>query len=184
MKVNLMYKDRAFDLGQNVPWNGLDLIQDLQLDPVLSTMAVGDDFLYQVAKSALLSSLENGHDTILYRQAILKDCLEQTTPYLRQIDITPIVERTEGFTGADIKRIVADAINLYGYELAKAQEPGEPLAYFEQAIEQLATHRERLETAPPATSPHHGAASRQQHGFAAAMAAMQQAQRKMDSDML
>jgi hypothetical protein len=68
--------------------------------------------------------------------------------------------------------------------LAKAQEPGQPLAYFEQAIEQLAQHRARLEAAPPITSPHHGAASRQSQGFAAAMAAMQQAQRKMDSDLL
>lgn len=107
------------------------------------------------------------------RAAILRDYLEQTTPYLRQIDVTPIVERTEGFTGADIKRIVTDAINLYGYALTKAQEPDEPLAYFEQAIEQLAQHRARLDAAPPITSPHHGAASRQQQGFAAAMAMRQ-----------
>jgi len=76
VKVYLMYKDRDFDLEQNEPWNGSDLMQDLQLDPVLSAMANGEEFLYRVAKSALLSGLGNGPDVILYRQAVLKDCLK------------------------------------------------------------------------------------------------------------
>lgn len=76
MKVHLMYKDRDFDLEQNTPWNGPDLIQDLQLDPVLNAMANGDEFLHRVAQKALLSSLGNGPDVILYRQAVLRDCLK------------------------------------------------------------------------------------------------------------
>ena len=77
MKVHLMYKDRDFDIEQDMPWNGTDLIQDLQLDPVLSAMANGDDLLYQVAQSALLSSFGNSPDVIFYRQAILRDCLSK-----------------------------------------------------------------------------------------------------------
>ena len=34
------------------------------------------------------------------REAILKDKLQQITPYLRTITIQPVVEQTEGFTGA------------------------------------------------------------------------------------
>lgn len=76
MKVYLMYSDRDFDLEQNAPWNGPDLIQDLQLGPVLSAMADGDEFLHRVAQSALLSGFGNGPDVILYRQAVLRDCLK------------------------------------------------------------------------------------------------------------
>ena len=38
-------------------------------------MAQGDEFLFLVAKQAVLSGLKNDQDTILYRQAVLKDCL-------------------------------------------------------------------------------------------------------------
>ena len=76
MKVYLMYKDRDFDLEQNAPWNAPDLIQDLQLDTVLSTMAAGDEYLHRVAQSALLSCLGNRPDVMLYRQAVLRDCLK------------------------------------------------------------------------------------------------------------
>ena len=78
MNVYLMFSDRDFNLEQGTPWNGPDLIQDLQLGPVVSAMADGDEFLYRVAQSALLSSIGNGHDVILYRQAILNDCMKNT----------------------------------------------------------------------------------------------------------
>ena len=76
MKVYLMYRDRDFDLEQSPPWNGQDLVQDLQLTPVLGTMSAGDEFLSRVAQSVLLSGLSNGTDVIFYRQAVLKDCLK------------------------------------------------------------------------------------------------------------
>ena len=38
-------------------------------------MARGDTLLYEVAKSAVLSGVNNDRNTILYRQNILKDCL-------------------------------------------------------------------------------------------------------------
>ncbi len=83
MKVYLMFKDRDFNPEQDEPWNGPDLIQDLQLDPVLSAMAAGDEFLYRVAQSALLSSIGSGSDVILYRQAILSDCLKNLSTVKR-----------------------------------------------------------------------------------------------------
>ncbi len=76
MKVCLMYRDRDFDLEKPAPWNGSDLIQDLQLNVLLSAMAVGDEFLHRVAQGAMLEGLETGPESALYRQAVLRDCLK------------------------------------------------------------------------------------------------------------
>lgn len=73
MKALLMYRDRDFDLQQELPWNEEALRQDLELDTLFGVMAGGDTFLYDVAKRALLSSLEDT-EAILYRQHILSDC--------------------------------------------------------------------------------------------------------------
>jgi hypothetical protein len=92
MKVLLMYPDRDFDPHQKLheyvsyqeravdprlrmPPHELALIQDLELDTLLYTMASGDEFLFKVAENALLSGLDNEVETILYRQEVLKDCL-------------------------------------------------------------------------------------------------------------
>lgn len=74
MKAFLMYKDHDFDLQRQLPWNEQALTQDLELNTLFNTMALGDNFLFEVARKAVLSSL-NDLDTILYRQKILKDCL-------------------------------------------------------------------------------------------------------------
>lgn len=75
MKVFLMYKDRDFDLQQKLPWNEQALIQDLELDTLFNAMGLEDKFLLEVARKAVLSSV-NDPDAILYRQDILKDCLK------------------------------------------------------------------------------------------------------------
>lgn len=76
MKAFLMYRDRDFDLQQELPWNEPALTQDLELDTLFNAMALGDRFLFEVAKKAILTSLSNDLDTIRYRQNILKDCLK------------------------------------------------------------------------------------------------------------
>jgi len=75
MKAFLMYKDRDFDLQQGLPWNESALTQDLELNTLFNAMALGDKFLFEIAKTAVLSGLSE-LGTILYRQDILKDCLK------------------------------------------------------------------------------------------------------------
>jgi DNA mismatch repair ATPase MutS len=77
MKAFLMARDRDFDLKQELPWNEQALSQDLALDVLFRTMARGDEFLLQVARKAVLSSLTD-LETIRYRQDVLKDCLKNS----------------------------------------------------------------------------------------------------------
>ncbi len=76
MHVCLMYQDRDFDPGAELPPNAEALSQDLGLDALVGAMAAGDRFLLDVARRALLTSLTDP-DAIRYRQAVLTDCLAQ-----------------------------------------------------------------------------------------------------------
>jgi len=78
MKAFLMYKDQDFDLQRQLPSNEQALTQDLEFNTLFNAMALGDDFLFEVAKKAVLSGL-NDLDTIRYRQHILKDCLKNSS---------------------------------------------------------------------------------------------------------
>jgi hypothetical protein len=74
MKALLMYRDHDFDLKRTLPSHEQALTQDLELNTLFNAMALGDAFLFEVAKKAFLFSLSD-LDTILYRQNILRDCL-------------------------------------------------------------------------------------------------------------
>ena len=75
MKAFLMYKDHDFDLQQKLPPHAQALTQDLELQTLFNAMALGDKFVFEVAKQAVLSSV-NDLDAIHYRQHILQDCLK------------------------------------------------------------------------------------------------------------
>jgi DNA mismatch repair ATPase MutS len=74
MKVFLLQPDRDFDPSAALPAGSPALIQDLGLDILFAAMADGNAFLLEVAKVAILASLDD-QETIRYRQAILTDCL-------------------------------------------------------------------------------------------------------------
>jgi hypothetical protein len=76
MRVYLLYQDRDFDSGADLPPGHQDLIQDLELTTLLQAMAAGDRFLYGVAAKVLLASLHDP-EAIRYRQRVLADCLAQ-----------------------------------------------------------------------------------------------------------
>src|SRR6266498_4701796 len=70
---------RDFDPQRKLSTNEQGLIQDLELNTLFNAMALGDKFLFEVAKTAVLSGLNNDLDAILYRQNILKDCLKNAS---------------------------------------------------------------------------------------------------------
>lgn len=119
MKVYLMYKDKDFDIQQKLPFNEQDLIQDLELDTLFNNMALGDKFLYEIAKKAILSSLNEKNDieTILYRQNILKDVLKNAA-IIREMYNIPIeiIEKKKeywyGFFRNDPSGILYNAIKM------------------------------------------------------------------------
>lgn len=93
MKAFLMYKDRDFDLQRQLPSNEQALTQDLELNRLFNAMALGDKFLFEVAKKAVLSSVTD-LDTIRYRQHILQDCLNNASIVREIYDLS--VESIEG----------------------------------------------------------------------------------------
>jgi DNA mismatch repair ATPase MutS len=78
MKAFLMYRNRDFDLQQQLPSNERSVTQDLELKTLFNAMALGDEFLFDVAKKTVLSN-SNNLETIKYRQEILKDCLKNSS---------------------------------------------------------------------------------------------------------
>jgi len=76
MKALLMYPDRDFDAGRELPPQEPDLAADLELGTLLTAMAGGDDFLYAVARQGLHSGLTSPGE-IDYRQHVLADCVAQ-----------------------------------------------------------------------------------------------------------
>src|SRR6266571_2446125 len=78
MKAFLMYKDRDFDLQLKLPPHAQALTQDLELQTLFNAMALGDKFVFEVAKQAVLSSVTD-LDAIRYRQHILQDCLKNAS---------------------------------------------------------------------------------------------------------
>lgn len=85
MKVFLMHRDRDVDLRREPP-NERELTQDLELSRLFDAMALGDSFLFEVAKRAVLSSL-NDTDEIVYRQQVLRDCLARPSVVREMYDI-------------------------------------------------------------------------------------------------
>ena len=75
MKAFLMFRDRDIDPEPKLPPYVSTLTQDLELETLFNAMSMGNADLFEVIRKVVLSSL-NDHDTILYRQNILKDCLK------------------------------------------------------------------------------------------------------------
>jgi hypothetical protein len=78
MKAHLLHRDRDADLRQPMPWNSEALEKDLELVRLFHAMEQGDKFISDVAKKIVLSCSGVDVDTILYRQGILRDCLNHS----------------------------------------------------------------------------------------------------------
>lgn len=74
MKAHLLFEDRDFDIGGDLPPGHENLLQDLELPVLLEAMAAGDRYLLDVSTQVLLAGLDDPA-AITYRQRILADCL-------------------------------------------------------------------------------------------------------------
>ncbi len=68
------------------------------------------------------------------RTEILSNHLKNLPEELRDIDVAKVVEATEGFTGADIKRMVEDTKAIYAYDKSKNAEMQPITEYFMRAV--------------------------------------------------
>lgn len=75
MNVFLLYPNREVELKPAPLWNENELTEDLELNFLFKAMALGDNFLFEVASTTIFLGLKNDLDTIIYRQEIGKDCL-------------------------------------------------------------------------------------------------------------
>jgi hypothetical protein len=115
MKALLMHRDRDFDVQQSLPWNERALRQDLALQTLLLAMSRDDKLVHEVALKALLSGWRNDPETILYRQAIVRDGLSNPAVLRELYDLT--VEASEnrrkliwGFWGRAPSSVLLGAI--------------------------------------------------------------------------
>ena len=72
-------REVPFDPWAGLPWQAGTLVEDLQLEPLLKVMSGGDAFVFEVARRAMLSAVEQDMATIKYRQAILEDFMARPT---------------------------------------------------------------------------------------------------------
>lgn len=101
MKAYLLYGASDFPWRRDEFWNERTLNQDLELDTLYKAMAAGDEYLYNTVKNVVSVSL-SALDDILYRQAVLKDCIEHeaVVRYLYAIAVEAIeVERKSFYWG-------------------------------------------------------------------------------------
>lgn len=74
MNVFLMFENGDFAEGHEFSQNGSELKQDLELETLCHAMAAGDELVFNMSMKTILSGLTDA-ETILYRQQVLKDCL-------------------------------------------------------------------------------------------------------------
>jgi hypothetical protein len=115
-KVLDMSRRRDSDLHPRSPLNEPAFVQDLELNTLLNAMAQGDEFLFETARQAILSSLDSPEE-IRYRQEILKDCLNHPE-VVRQIYSVPLqaIERKRrqwmGIFGSYPSSVLSSALNM------------------------------------------------------------------------
>lgn len=76
MKTYLLYPDKDLDLSAPNCWNADDLVQDLALETLFHAMGERDKYLIEIAQKVILGAGVLEPSEILYRQDVLKDCME------------------------------------------------------------------------------------------------------------
>ncbi|MCI0337304.1 MAG: AAA family ATPase, partial [Acidobacteria bacterium] len=77
------------------------------------------------------------------RAAIVSEHVGQLPVALAHIDLPQIVSATEGFTGADLKRLIEDGKMLYAYDKAQGRDLRTPTGYMLSAVETVRNNKQR-----------------------------------------
>lgn len=81
------------------------------------------------------------------RHTIFSRHLSSLPPQIGDVDITQLVQATEGFTGADLGPLVDSGKNLLAYDQIQRREPASPTSYFLAAVNEIRANKERYERA-------------------------------------
>ncbi len=123
--LSLLFPDKdPKPIKIHLPPHANILAQDLGLDVLLKAMALGDDFLYQVAQHTLMS-LQTDISTIIFRQDVLQDCINNPgiIKELYQISMKFLEQKRKGWlwishTHASPSFILSDGRRLLDVSLA------------------------------------------------------------------
>ena len=77
------------------------------------------------------------------RSLILTQHLSALPPFIGTVDVSTLVTATEGFTGADLKRLIEDGKTLYAYDRARNHPLHLPTEYFLLAVETVRANKQR-----------------------------------------
>jgi ATP-dependent 26S proteasome regulatory subunit len=78
------------------------------------------------------------------RQLIMAQRIAELPDELRQVDMAALTSATEGFTGADLKRLVDDGKAIYAYDKSKRHDLKPPTEYFLKAVEGVRENKQRF----------------------------------------
>ena len=78
------------------------------------------------------------------RSVILAQRIAELPDELRKLDMEALRSATDGFTGADLKRLVEDGKAIYAYDKAKRLDLQAPTAYFLKAVEGVRENKQRF----------------------------------------
>jgi ATP-dependent 26S proteasome regulatory subunit len=78
------------------------------------------------------------------RTQILQRHVADLPEEMRGVDLLALINATEGFTGADLKRMIEDSKAVYAYDKARKVEPEETTRYFLKAVEGVRENKQRF----------------------------------------
>ena len=154
--------------------DGLESRSNTQVTVMFTAMNIGSLPPALIRSGRVELWLEMKLPNATARQAMLQSLITGSVLQLKAGELSHLAELTYDCSGADLKRIVADARNLHGFDVAKEQSVRAPFEYFAQAIEQLRANRERLAAAPAFTAAHNPAAALNPGVVLAQMGAMEE----------
>lgn len=134
--------------------DGLESKSNERVTIMLTAMNIGSLPPALIRSGRVELWLETKLPDVAARKAIILAQLQGQFLQLTAEEIATVAHLSDGLTGSDLHRVMTDARNLHGYEVAKDIPQQPAFRYFEDALQQLQKHRKQLEDAPAFTAAH------------------------------